>query len=51
MSLEYFRATINSDVDILVEFERSIGRDFFDLQDFLELKTRDKSGSGDPPLH
>lgn len=30
--------TINSDVDILVEFERSIGWDFFDLQDFLELK-------------
>ena len=30
--------TINSDVDILVEFERSIGWDFFDLQDFLEQK-------------
>jgi uncharacterized protein len=30
--------TMNSDVDILVEFERSIGWDFFDLQDFLELK-------------
>lgn len=30
--------TINSDVDILVEFKRSIGWDFFDLQDFLEQK-------------
>ena len=29
-------ATENSDVDILVEFEKPIGWAFFDLQDFLE---------------
>ena len=34
--------TEDSDVDILVEFERPLGWDFFDLQDLLEEKLNRK---------
>jgi hypothetical protein len=39
-------ATSDSDIDILVEFEGSIGWDFFRPSGFSGTKTREESGSG-----